>query len=157
MNHPLRRSLILVVSSQAMHIRLSKIWVDYDEMYQLDLVASSGGYACEIDFYAYPEQISEFGVALANFSGAFGQDSTFEVGSKDENSYCWVRIRAFATDHRGHSAIEIATHKNGAPQVRTSSSFCGEVEVAGINELGRRLVTWANDKDLDSQFSFPDC
>jgi hypothetical protein len=140
-----------------MHIRLSKIWVDYDEMYQIDLVASSGGYACKIDFYVYAEQISEFGIALSNYTGAFGQDSTFEVGSKEDNSYCWVRVRAFAFDHSGHSAIEVATYKNGAPHVRTSSSFSGEVEVAAINELGRRLVAWANEKDLDSQFSFPDC
>ncbi len=77
-----------------MQIRLSKIWVDYDEMYELELAASSGGYACQIDFYAYPDQLATFGDVLANFSGRSGQDSVFEIGSPDENSYCWVRIRA---------------------------------------------------------------
>lgn len=140
-----------------MQLRLSKIWMDYDGMLELDLSASSSGYSCRINFYTYPYQLTAFGDAMADFSGRFGQDCVFEVGSPDEGSYCWVRLRAYAIDNLGHSALEVITQRNGAPQIRASCSFSGELEVASINALGRKLAAWANDKDLGTPFSFPDC
>lgn len=136
-----------------MHLRISTLWIDDDGMLQVELSASSRGNACELDFYAYPEQLTEFGEALSAFSGAAGQSAVFEIGSPKERSYCWIRVEAYPIDGVGHSALEICARKNGARHVSMSSMFSAELEVASINELGLAVKRFGSGEASEVDFS----
>jgi hypothetical protein len=136
-----------------MEIRFARLWEDSDGMLQVEVRASAGGYAASLDFYVYPEQLNTFGNALLDFTGAADVEPTLEIGSIDESWSCWLRLRAFAFDKAGHSALEISTNKNGARQVQAATRFSGVMEVAAINQLGKSLIQWVAAGAEDMCFS----
>ena len=131
------------VSAQTMHLRLSKSQEDPDGLHQFWLSAASGGHSTSIDFYAYPDDLAEFGNKLSSFTGGAGDEPFFECGSTEERAYSWVRLQAFPIDSLGHSVLQVATNRNGARHVRASVCFSAQMEVAGINQLGYQLAKWA--------------
>jgi len=113
-------------------------------MLQVEIHASAGGFASALDFYAYPDQFLAFGRALVDFTGASNHEPTFEVGSTEQGSYCWLRLRAYSFDKLGHSALEISIRQNGSRQIQASSQFSGQLEVAAINKLGNEIIHWSS-------------
>jgi len=135
-----------------MELTLSRRWLDDDGMLQVDVSVNYGGYATYQDVYVYPEDLIEFGERLANYGASPKEEVVLEVGSTNESAYCWLRLRAFQFDEVGHSAIEVSTHRNGAPHVRARCQFSVPLEIASINELGTQIQAWARANDLPLVF-----
>lgn len=135
-----------------MHLRLSKSQEDPDGLHQFWLSASAGGHSTSIDFYAYPDDLAGFGKRLNSFTGGAGNEPFFECGSTEEQAYSWVRLEAFPIDSLGHSALQVATNRNGARHFRASASFSAQMEVAGINQLGYQLTKWAASDSGEFEF-----
>ena len=142
--------------SQIMHIRFS-VLEDYIETLHIEFHASTRSCSSTIDFETRPSDLKEFGQALCTFSGTENNHPVFETGSPEEPYYSWLRLRAFSYDSLGHSALEVSTNINGSPQIRQSSHFCGKIEVAAINRLGKEIIDWEASKDRDLQFEASGC
>ena len=140
-----------------MHLRLSQTWEDSDGMFQYWFAASLGEHGTAVEFYAYPDELADFGRQLSDFSGQENNEPLFECGSPKEPSHSWLRLQAYAFDSLGHSAFQISTNCNGARQVRTSSNFSCPLEVASINRLGNMLTRWVLSGVRDFEFDSSEC
>lgn len=135
-----------------MELSFRRRWVDDDGMLEVDFSIAHGGYSTYQNFYVYPEDLGEFGRCLENFGSSANDETVLEIGSPEEGHYCWVRFRAYQYDPIGHSAIEISTQRNGAPQIRARCQFSVPMEIAAINELGAQIQMWSHKNDLPLSF-----
>jgi hypothetical protein len=135
-----------------MHLALHRLWEDDDGMLQLQLRAQSGERALSQDFYAYPEDLRQFGATLEAFPSSAKDSAVFEYGSGDPKVYCWVRLRAYLYDSAGHSALEVMVENNLEPPAQASAQFSVKLEAATLNKLGQELVAWSRSKERDFEF-----
>ena len=126
-----------------MRFILERLWVDTDEMLQVEVFLEGGGYSATQDIYVYPAMLEEFGEKLQNFPASILDEVVLEIGSTEEGNYCWLKLRAYVYDGSGHSAFEISVKRNGAPQVKTQSQFSVLIEAASLNSLGEEINNWA--------------
>ena len=138
-----------------MRLSLRRLWKDDDGMLQLELSAQNGRRALSQDFYAYPEDLRQFGAKLEAFPTSVEDAPTFEYGANDPKVYCWLRLRAYVFDGSGHSALELMVQNNKQPPEQASALFSTKLEAAALNKLGQELVAWSrlNEGDLEFEAS----
>ncbi len=135
------------------YIELKRIWTDDDKMLQLEVTASNDGQVTNQDFYAYPDDLTDFGNKLQSFPKSLSDVVSLEYG-KDPQFYCYFLLRAIVLDSVGHSALEIMTDNRLEPPVKASSHFYMPSEVATINSFGKILKNWVVDMSLDCRFEW---
>ena len=114
-------------------------------MLELRLTLENDRYRATEEFYVYPEDLGEFGRRLADFPSSLIDGVTFEVGSKEPKSYCWVRLRAYVYDAKGHTALEFRFENHADEPLKAAAQFSVALEAATLNELGRGLAEWAQE------------
>lgn len=128
-----------------MNIVFNRLWVDSDEMLQVELFLEGNGYAATQDFYLYSDTLKIFGRKLQEFPSSVSDEAILEVGSSEATHYCWAKLRAYVYDGSGHTALELCTKRNGAPHVCAQSKFSVVIEAAALNNLGLKIEKWAFD------------
>ena len=123
-------------------IEIERIWTDDDEMVQLDVRASNDVQVGKQDFYIYPEDFLEFGKKLQEFPKSKNDVVKLEYG-EDPKFYCYLSLGALVLDNVGHSVIEFKFDNRLDPPSQAQVHFYMQSEPATINELGRKLVSWA--------------
>lgn len=126
-----------------MRLVLHRLWVDDDEMLQVEVSLQGSGYAATQDVYVYPADLEKFGHRLEAFPASASDEAMLEIGSADEKAYCWLKLRAYVYDGRGHSALELCVKRNGAPHVCAQAQFSVQIEAASLNSLGAQITKWA--------------
>jgi hypothetical protein len=96
--------------------------------------------------------VLEFGAKLRAFPSSVKDSAVFEYGADDPKQYCWVRLRAYVYDSRGHTALEIFVQNNLEPPARASGVFSVKLEAATLNTLGQELIAWSRLKEGDFEF-----
>lgn len=135
-----------------MRLALQRLWVDSDELLQIEVSLEGGGYAATQDVYTYPADLENFGRQLQDFPVSVSDEAVLEIGSTDEASYCWIKLRAYMHDDQGHSALECCVKRNGASHIRAQAQFSVQVEVASLNVLGAQIVQWSKLNDYPLVF-----
>ena len=126
-----------------MRFILKHLWVDSDEMPQIEVFLEGDGYSATQDIYIYPSDLEEFGKKLEQFPSSVTEEVVLEIGSTEGNHYCWFKLRAYIYDGVGHCAFEISTKKNGAVHLKAQSQFSVLTEAASLNFLGKEIKNWA--------------
>ena len=124
------------------YIELEVIWSDDDGMIQVELTASNGAQVGKQDFYAYPEQLLEFGEKLSSFPSSMKDVVVLEYG-EDPKYYCHMLLRATVIANTGASAIEIKFENRLQPPMEAQVRFFIASEPASLNKLGKSLINWA--------------
>lgn len=123
-------------------IEIENIWTDDDVVVQLDVRASNDTQVGKQDFYIYPEDFLEFGKKLQDFPRSKNDAVKIEYG-EDPMYYCYLSLGAVVLANVGHSVIEFKFDNRLDPPSQAKAHFYMESEPATINELGRKLVSWA--------------
>jgi hypothetical protein len=132
------------------YIELERLWVDADELTQLQVTASNDVQVGRQDFYAYPESIEAFAQELTDFPKKPSHEVNIEYGAPQDFK-CHLGIRVFVLDGVGHSAIEITFDNREEPPLKARCQFYLTCEPATVNALGRRLLAWIGRK-MDGAF-----
>lgn len=136
-----------------MRLALARLSEDDYGLLHLQLLAQAGNRVIWQDFYAYPNELREFGAKLEAFPSSVDDVAVFEYGSKDRmEEYCWAILKAYVYDAKGHSALEVGARNNLDPPAQASGSFSVALEAAALNRLGAELVAWSQSKKGDLEF-----
>jgi len=136
-----------------MRLALTRLSEDDYGLLHLQLLAQAGNRAIWQDFYAYPDELRDFGTKLEAFPASVGDVVVFEYGSQDQKEeYCWVILKAYVYDAKGHTALEVGAQNNQDPPAQASGSFSVALEAATLNRLGAELVAWSQSKKGDFEF-----
>jgi hypothetical protein len=129
-------------------IKLRKIWEDDDGMVQVELSASNELLTTTQDFYAYPEQLQQFGLQLFDYFPKGGKGNVvFEYGSETETFYSYVNVKAFYINI-GATGLQIRTNNKKDGHNGAICDFCIESTLHEVNDLGKRIESWT--KNMDS-------
>jgi hypothetical protein len=126
-------------------IRLTKLCDDYDGMLQIEIEISDGSYTATEDFYTdpYSNDLVNWGSELQSFPKHRNHRVVFEAGRTVISS---IRLTAFVYDVVGHSAIEVVMDNNLDAQHHRQASFSVYCEPALLNDLGKQICSWIEDK-----------
>lgn len=126
-------------------IRIERI--PYEEPYHVQLVweVSNGDISSRFEYYDNTESLKEIGKGLEHFPRHGGDVFLHEIGSeKPEDRFAYYfRFRAFSTDSRGGSAVQIRFCNNSELPYRKSFEFCIQAEPAALNRLGKLFLEFA--------------
>ena len=128
------------------HLRIERI--PYEEPYHVQLAwdISNGNITALFDYYDNADSLKEIGKRLYEFPSHKNDVFLYEIGSeKPEDRFAYYfRLRAFMTDARGNSAIQIRFSNNRDLPYREIIEFCIRTEPAAINRLGKLFMAFAN-------------
>ncbi len=125
-----------------MRFILRRLWVDTDEMLQVEVFFEGVGYSATQDIYVYPDTLQEFGEKLQKFPTSISDEVVLEVGSIEDGHYSWLKLRAYVYDGSGHTAFEISVNNNGVSPAKALSQFSVLIEAASLNSLGKEIKNW---------------
>lgn len=115
----------------------------YEEPHHLNLhiAASNGRLGAELEYYCNADDLKRLGKQFSNFTGARGEEITYELGSeKPEDRFAFfLSLRASPVDLCGHCAVLIRCNNNREPAEREVSEFAISADVADLNRLGQLL------------------
>ena len=135
-----------------MRISIERLNEDVDTPH-VKLKISSGDFSAAQDSYISDEYFLEFGKALQTFPQNLKHEVIFEDGSPDPKYYCYIRLRAFAYDGVGHSALEVRIENHGLAPYSSTAHFHILCEVATLNNLGKALESWLDSEE--KEFVYP--
>lgn len=123
------------------YIRIERI---PEEPYHVQLVwnASNGSISSCFEYYDNADSLKEIGRGLEEFPRHSKDVFLYEIGSeKPEDRFTYYfRLRAFTTDSRGSSAIQIRFSNNRDLPYREITEFCIQAEPSAINSLGKLFL-----------------
>lgn len=119
-------------------ISIKRIWSDMNCI-ELELMAQNADIKAKIKFYVSDEQISDLSKGLSMFPGKIDDIFEWEVGSKENNSSYYVRLKLFIYDKKGHAAIETEIVEKPSNRFGQSSKFYITTEIESINVFGRNV------------------
>jgi hypothetical protein len=128
----------------------------YEEPYLLNLQvrASNGAFAGEVEIYEDTEQLRELGRALRRFPARVPDEVVKEIGSDDAKaSYCHFRMRAFTIDRTGHCALQFIFDPHQPEPHGGSCRFSIPADPAAVNRLGDLLVRFADLRHRELRWS----
>jgi len=126
-----------------MQLCIKPLWTDDDSLMQVRVSVAGNGRKSWGEAYCYPETFTEFGRALIDFPISTSHEVKFEPGSADPSDADRLVLRAFVYDGSGHCAVEFKAVCRGDPISFSSVQFAVPTEAASLNEMGRKIVTWA--------------
>jgi len=128
------------------YIRIERI--PYEDPYHVQLVwsASNGSVSTCFEYYDNADSLKEVAGRLENFPRHSSDVFLYEIGSEkhEDNFAYYFRLRAFTTDSRGSSALQIRFSNNRDLPYREIVEFCIQAEPAAINRLGKLFREFAN-------------
>jgi hypothetical protein len=121
----------------------------YEEPHTLNLLieASNGRLRGALEIYASAKDLADLGRVLSVFPRHISDVHLWELGSErpEDRWAFYFRFRTFATNSRGHCAIQIRFNNNKDLPEREVSEFCIElIEPSQINHLGGLVSEFAN-------------
>jgi hypothetical protein len=142
------------VSRLKMHLSFRTLWRDTDGMLSMLVQFERGdGWSASQEVYIYPEALCEFGRKLAEFPSSVAEEVLLCAGSEDEDGYSQLRVRAFAHDAAGHTALQVFLRSNPSPQFVARADVTVPVEAAQLNELGAKLARWNWDSEEEFEYA----
>ena len=114
----------------------------YEPEWHVQMHATNGAVATQIDFYTQPEDLEPFASALTAFPRYQHDETSFEVGSDLGRWAYHIYLRAYMFAAVGHSALEILTDNRLAPPDHARVHFAIRCEPAALNVLGEQLLRW---------------
>ncbi|MBB1521370.1 hypothetical protein [Aquipseudomonas guryensis] len=124
------------------YMRLHRTWTDTDGMIQVSFQASNGPQSATIEFYAYPEEISDFSKALIEFPFTPNNHASFEYGT-DPSYCCLFKLSAKLRNLSGHPVIELKYDNRRAIPEKAEGLFYMPCEATLINSFGKQLSKFA--------------
>ena len=120
----------------------------YGGVYAFGFTANSGAFSGYTEVSFDEGELRSIGSRLREFPAVGLQSQVlWELGSDSS------RLRFFIRDAIGHAAIEAAlVYGVGNAE---SAKMLIPVEVAAVNRLGERLLTWASGERLGDEFQIP--
>lgn len=127
------------------YLRIERI--PYEEPYHVQLVwnVSNGNIKSCFEYYDNADSLNDIGGRLAAFPRHNSDVFLHEIGSErpeDRFAY-YFRFRAFTTNSRGNTAIQIRFCNNCELPYREVIEFCIQAEPAAINRLGKMFLEFA--------------
>ncbi|WP_444926797.1 hypothetical protein [Microbulbifer sp. TRSA002] len=122
-------------------------------MLQLELAASNDLLATTQDFYIYLDDFSVFAKQLENFFPKLGKGEVIlEYGSDASNYYAYLLCKV-TYKKLGELNIEIRTNNNfeNTNESAAIAHFFSSISNQELNNLGKNLVTWA--QNMEQPFS----
>lgn len=120
----------------------------FEEPHHLDLrIAASNGHATgSLQFYVGTQELLKWAKEMGTFPVHARSILLWEYGSERNEDRCvsYFRMRVFAEDLQGHSAIHFRFNNYEDLPDREISEFCIRTDPAPINRLGTLLGEFAN-------------
>lgn len=122
-------------------IKILVLDIDSDDI-QFQIQIES--YCCKtsLDFYGCEDDFKGFGCKLTEFPKGINDTVVFELGERDKKWAYYMFIKAFCYDTLGHTALRIVVDNLGDNVNGHRSEFSIFSEVAAINSLGEKLLSW---------------
>ena len=127
-------------------IEIQKIWTDDDGMLKVDLTASNGKQLGNVEFFIYPDELSNFGIELQSYPTSLEHVACIEYGERPD-FYSHVKLSVSALESSGRSAIEVRFDNRGEPPGEAQVRFFIESEPARLNRFGQQIVNWARNPE----------
>ena len=102
----------------------------FEKQWHIEFSASNARFAGGGDFYADPEQLTEFGSQLGAWPKHAKDEVCFELGSRAKGWPYYLLLRAYMYDAVGHAALGICFETNGIPPHAAQADFSIRCEVA---------------------------
>jgi hypothetical protein len=119
---------------------------DGDGLIHFGFSAGNGIFFAANEFYHNADFAAPFGQSLASFLARVGDTAQLEIGSMDDRSAYFLRLRAYTFDVFGHSALEVIVDNRRTDQFLARAAFQIHCEIAALNRLGKRLLNWSPDQ-----------
>ncbi|KFN41343.1 hypothetical protein [Arenimonas oryziterrae] len=125
-------------------IKIIRIPYEEPDYLQLQVMASNGRQAAEIEIYVRTSDLVEIAAALEAFPRGPSDEFVYELGSeKEEDNWAfYFKFHVFA-DARGYCAMHFRFNNNRDILYRELAEFCIQSEAAQINRLAKMLRSFA--------------
>ncbi|MCP3128360.1 hypothetical protein [Shewanella sp. KJ2020] len=137
--------MLCTCGAMSNYLKIERIPCEEPYHVQLAWSVSNGNLYSTFEYYDNAESLKVIGSRLEDFPRHVGDDFLYEIGSErpeDRFAY-YFRLRAFTTNSRGGSAIQIRFCNNRELPYREISEFCIQAEPASINRLGRLFLEFS--------------
>lgn len=134
---------------------IKHLWTDDDSMIQVLFRAANDTVNSQVEFYCYPEQLVEFVSELQEFPRNLEHVVEYEYGP-DENWVSHLSLKASVLESTGRSAIEVKFDHRLDPPDGAKGHFYLACYPETVNELGRRLVSWASSPEGVFEYEWTD-
>jgi hypothetical protein len=118
-------------------------WSDNErDLCLFEVTASNREYLVRQQFYAYLDDIQEFGNVLKDFPLTTKDEVRFSIGARDPAQAHWLLLKAYIYDSTGHAGLLFECCDNTIDPWRQEARFTIRCEAASLNRLGKALVDW---------------